>query len=338
MHTTPDALPQLRQAPIRHEFRRVDDLISWTRPLLGIANFDVLPGEGPYQSSHRDLALGGLHLSRTDYSGGGIHMSVSMEERLLFTLNAKGKTSFHVKGQQLAPPACAGITMITPTEGRYIRGNGGGLLLSLNPKLLLQTAQAIQGPLAEELVRQRLKKPLSFFSYTTADCHSIPNSLLKTLHLVDGLLDPLGNVPAALRLDDLITRQLVLMLAPELLDPGVKQSEQYSAASFEELLDWIVSRIDQPLSLSEIELRSGYSRRTLQRTFQLRFGCSPMNWLRQRRLAQALEQLTQGGANASVSWIAKRCGYHNLSSFSRDFSKAYGRSPSEVLRANRSLG
>jgi AraC-like DNA-binding protein len=187
-------------------------------------------------------------------------------------------------------------------------------------------------------VRQRLSRPLSFFGYGSAERASLPISLVQSLRLVDSLLDPHGNVPSALRLDDLITRQLVLMIAPELLDPHDEGPAQSSAASFEQLLEWIISRLDQPLSLSELELRSGYSRRALQRAFQSRFGCGPMQWVRQRRLVQALEQLTQADGNTSVSAIAKRCGYLSLSSFSRDFSKAYGRTPSEVLRANRGWG
>lgn len=265
-------------------------------------------------------------------------MHASLEDRVLFTFNAEGTVRFQVKGEQQTPPACSGVLMVTPSEGQYIRGNGGGLLLSLQPKLLLQTAQAIQGPYAEQLVRQRLRRPLRFFCYGSAEHASLPRSLVQSLRLVDSLLDPNGNVPAALRLDDLITRQLVLMLVPELLEPHDERPAQSSAASFEQLLEWIVTRLDQPLSLSELELRSGYSRRSLQRAFQSRFGCGPMQWLRQRRLAHALEQLTQADGNDSVSTIARRCGYLSLSSFSRDFSKAYGRTPSEVLHANRGWG
>lgn len=36
----------------------------------------------------------------------------------------------------------------------------------------------------------------------------------------------------------------------------------------------------------------------------------------------------------SVTAIARRCGYLNLASFSRDFTAAYGRRPSELLRAH----
>ena len=90
----------------------------------------------------------------------------------------------------------------------------------------------------------------------------------------------------------------------------------------------------QPLSLSQLEARSGYSRRALQRAFQQRFGCGPMQWLHRRRLELALERRSCAGATNSVSAIARRCGYLCLARFSRDFSRVYGRGPSEILRAN----
>jgi len=94
------------------------------------------------------------------------------------------------------------------------------------------------------------------------------------------------------------------------------------------------ARPSLPLSLSQLEARSGYSRRALQRAFQQRFGCGPMQWSRRRRLELALEQLTQSSTDDSVSVIARRCGYLSLASFSRDFGNVYGRRPSEILNAS----
>jgi AraC-like DNA-binding protein len=83
-----------------------------------------------------------------------------------------------------------------------------------------------------------------------------------------------------------------------------------------------------------MEARSGYSRRALQRLFQQRFGCGPMQWLRRRRLELALEQLSRGDAHDTVSSIAQRCGYLSLTSFSRDFTHVHRCKPSDILRAS----
>jgi transcriptional regulator GlxA family with amidase domain len=137
-----------------------------------------------------------------------------------------------------------------------------------------------------------------------------------------------------LRLDDLICRQLVLMLCPELSIDELSTGAIPSSTGFELLLEWLSSRVAEPVSLSDMELRSGLSRRALQRAFQQRFGCGPMQWLRRRRLELALERLSRAEASDTVAVIARSCGYLSLASFSRDFSRVYGRRPSEILRAN----
>lgn len=323
------SLPAFSQAPVQHEFRRLDDFVCWTRPLFRASDFDCLNEQQPFRSSHRSIPLGGLTLSRTDYST-DIRIDATVDDLVLFTLNAVGSVRFDIKGMQLAPDPSAGVLVVTPSQGQYTRGEGGGLVLSTRPRVLLQTAQAMQGPRATRLLSERLQQPISFFSYGSGNSASLSLSLLQSLRLVDSLLCPGGRVPAALRLDDLICRQLVLMLCPELAgeeDPSGPQS----AASFEMLLEWICSRLDQPISLSDLERQSGYSRRALQRAFQNRFSCGPMQWLRQRRLELALQQITQAGSLHSVTTIAHKCGYLNLASFSRDFKSTYGQSPSQML-------
>jgi AraC-like DNA-binding protein len=332
--SAPNPLPQLTRAPLQHQFRRFEDFCCWTQPLFRLLDQDQLDPRTPYHSSHRSINLGAVSLSCTQYNT-GIRLHCSLENQVLFTLNGSGNASFEVKGQRSSPRPGAGVIMVTPTEGHYVRGEGGGIILATRPETLLQTALAIQGPMAMQRLRQRLQEPLQFFAYGPAGEPSLPRSLLQSLHLVDSLLAPPGTIPAALRLDDLICRQLVLMLCPELTREEAGAAGASSSNGFELLLEWMVSHVAEPISLSQLERRSGYSRRTLQRAFQERFGCGPMQWLRRRRLELALGQLSNADATDTVSTIALRCGYLSLANFSRDFSRAYGRSPAEILRANR---
>lgn len=330
-------LPQFRHASIRHDFNRIDDYVSWVRPLLGKADFDCLRDQQPYRSSHRSLMLGGLNIASSEYSA-GVRVGAVVKDQVLFTFNAIGSVQFKVENQSVAPSPSAGVLVVTPSEGSYMRARGGGLMVTTRPQILLDTALAMHGPLAAQRLRQRLQQPLQFFGYGAGDSISLPRSLLQSLELVDSLLSPKGTVPAALSLDDLVTRQLVFLLCPELMHEPEESSTAHSVLSFDQLLEWITSRLDQPLSLTQLEQQSGYSRRALQRAFQGRFGCGPMQWLRRQRLEQALAQLTRASQRDTVSAIARRCGYLSLSSFSRDFTGAYGRKPSEVLLANRPSG
>ncbi len=327
------ALPDLRNAAIQHTFHRLEDYTCWTQPLFKQVDHDLLETRTSFHSIHRSVNLGVINLTRSHYNS-GLRLSSTMDSHVLFTFNNSGEVIFQADNQRNAPPPGSGVLMVTPTQGHYIRSKGGGILLTTTPTALLQTAQARQGPLAAKRLRQRLQEPLTFFAYGSAREASLPRSLLQSLHLVDSLLSPRGTLPAALRLDDLICRQLVLMLCPELSVEELAVEAVPSTTGFELLLEWLSSRVAEPVSLSEMEARSGYSRRALQRAFQQRFGCGPMQWLRRRRLELALEQLSRAEIGDSVAAIARRCGYLNLAGFSRDFSRVYGRRPSEILQAS----
>jgi AraC-like DNA-binding protein len=333
MHQPLDPLPQLHQAPLQYRFQRIEDFCCWTQPLFQLFDCDPLRPRTAWHSSHRDVSLGTLNLSRTDY-GSGMQLSCRVEDQVIFDFNGYGSTRYVLNRQVNTPEPGSGVMVVTPIEAEYVRGKGGGIVLSTRQDNLLQTARSIQGPLAEKRLRQRLQQPLQFFAYGSGVEPSLSRSLQQSLHLVDSLLSPKGSLPAALRLDDLICRQLVLMLCPELSAEEAEAGPEPASADFERLLEWASSQVATPLSLSELEARSGYSRRALQRAFQQRFGCGPMQWLQRRRLELALEQLSRAVATDSVSSIARRCGYLNLASFSRDFSRVYGRKPSEILRAN----
>lgn len=161
----------------------------------------------------------------------------------------------------------------------------------------------------------------------------------------DGCRD--GLLLQAIRLE---LESLALLLFPELaLRPSVGSPSASAAASqrssadpapaagvpLEALLLQIQSHVDQPLSLEWLEWQSHYSGRVLQYAFRRRFQISPMAWIRQQRLARAHHRLSQPRPGDSVASIARSCGYRHLSSFSKEFQRAFQRRPSELLRASR---
>lgn len=140
-----------------------------------------------------------------------------------------------------------------------------------------------------------------------------------------------------LNIDDLIYRALAFLLYPNL--PQIIQSETSPRSSreriFEDLLAWSLANLHTPINLSQLEERSGYSRRNLQLAFQQRFGCGPIQWVRQQRLEQARQDLLNPSAGDSVAGIARRYGFSSLAVFSREFRGRYGLPPSQLLREGR---
>lgn len=168
---------------------------------------------------------------------------------------------------------------------------------------------------------------------------------LQTLRASFGLLDApeleAAGEMALLQIDDLIYRILALALCPQLEQQGPEHPAGAERLSreliFEELLEWIRAQLHTPINLTQLEQRSGYSRRNLQLAFNQRFGCGPIQWIRRQRLELVRQRLLNPGPGDSVAGIAARLGFGNISAFSRDFHSHYGVRPSELLREGRRL-
>jgi AraC-like DNA-binding protein len=64
-------------------------------------------------------------------------------------------------------------------------------------------------------------------------------------------------------------------------------------------------------------------------------GYSPKAFARQQRLQQARVLLEEQARGQSVTSVAFVCGFTDVSHFSREFSKAFGETPSTILARNR---
>ena len=146
------------------------------------------------------------------------------------------------------------------------------------------------------------------------------HALIRT---IDSCFAVGAGVAMRLGLDDQIHRVAATLIQPELLSEEPRDlgrvRERGGRDAFDLLIDYIRANLDQPLRLSDLEARSHYSRRSLQYGFQERFGCSPKQWIREQRLALALEQLQADGKRPTVKNVALACGYLHSAHFCSDF-------------------
>lgn len=140
---------------------------------------------------------------------------------------------------------------------------------------------------------------------------------------------------AALALDALMLRSMALLLVPP-GQPAHQSAPLTLQCAVDQAMAWMLANLERPISLGDLERQVRYSRRSLQLGFRERVGYGPIQWLRRQRLKRAHDQLmamAQGSAQAAaVGSVARRCGYINLSAFSRDFSAMYGYPPSRLLQ------
>ncbi len=246
-----------------------------------------------------------------------------------------GNVLYECDGKELPVDARQPLFFSPGQEYRYsITDHFNGIVFHIDLQRLRQTAAAMAGlgvsehRFATELDFARVLHPLEPRS------KQLLSTLKRTFELLDQpLLEQTGDL-RLLRLDDLIYRNLALLLCPKLekliqADPAHRTSREQI---FDDLLEWSRAHLHTPINLSQLEQRSGYSRRNLQLAFQQRFGCGPIQWVRQQRLEQARHDLLNPLPNDTVAGIASRYGFSSLAVFSRDFRSRYNLPPSQLLR------
>lgn len=168
----------------------------------------------------------------------------------------------------------------------------------------------------------------------------VPHPQAQLIHRMLGTIDAclaLGrSVAAHLAIDEVLQRTAATLLNPELLwhNPADLQNPRDGGGPrhFDLLIDYILANLDQPLTLTDLEARSHYSRRSLQYAFQEQLQCSPKQWIREQRMTVAMRKFQCDGQRPSVQEVAQACGYANLSHFSRDFKARFGINPSAAKR------
>jgi transcriptional regulator GlxA family with amidase domain len=98
-------------------------------------------------------------------------------------------------------------------------------------------------------------------------------------------------------------------------------------------VDFIESRPELPLTVSDIADAAGVGIRALQEGFRATAGTTPMHYLRDVRLARVRQELLDAdGDTAGVTKIAYHWGFTHLGRFSAQYRQAYGEPPSDTLR------
>ncbi|MFD9326239.1 GlxA family transcriptional regulator [Streptomyces sp. NPDC060065] len=105
------------------------------------------------------------------------------------------------------------------------------------------------------------------------------------------------------------------------------------ADSLAPLLEWLSGRLDQPVSVAEMAVRSQVSARTLTRRFTEQLGISPGRWLLDRRIAATRALLEE--TDLPVETIAHRVGLSSAVNLRRRFHEALRTTPAAYRRAFR---
>jgi AraC-like DNA-binding protein len=271
----------------------------------------------PFRCHTGGLRLGPLSL--VAIWGPGLRGEVDGTAQASFILLYRGQGHFRIGRRSLRNLAGRTPLYLPPEPWRTSNDAIGGITIRLDPDLIRRVGLTMAGP----------------------EASPEPWQALATHPLVVELGQPSNPVRferlyrLMLFIQGLLLRQIVEVLAPALLVERIAPDPEVSGCAIDALVDWIHAHCHEAISLSELEQRSHYSRRSLQYAFKARFGCGPMQYLRRQRLWLARRQLEDPRPGSSVGSIASACGYLSLASFSRDFQRCFGIAPSSLLAQRR---
>lgn len=305
--------------------------------LLPVRICEPLHGRGSFHNRTALMDLGDLTAVATAGTPIAVRTDDHSEAHLM--LPYAGNGHWTVDGRVYDNPAGASVLFLPPAPLLLENSVTSGVSLNIPPERLLRTAVTMAGPegIGRDLGRL-LQQPRRLSRRENGNGELIA-CLYDTLATAERAVRVAAATLPMLRFDDLLIRLTLLLLVPELrsLSPPATATgaERRGEVRLDDLIAWIEAHLERPLSLSDLEARAHCSRRTLQLHFRRRFGCSPMQWLRMRRMRLAMERLRRPRPGDSVWSVAQACGYSNLSAFSREFRARHGQRPSEVLRRAR---
>ena len=96
-------------------------------------------------------------------------------------------------------------------------------------------------------------------------------------------------------------------------------------------MNYINGNLSENLTLGDIAAYAGFSRNYFSTLFTDLNGLSPWDYITIRRIELSKNLLRS--SSLSVTEIADRCGYRNLSNFNRQFKRSVGCSPTEFRKS-----
>ena len=146
--------------------------------------------------------------------------------------------------------------------------------------------------------------------------------------LFDAIENAADTAFAAQLLSDTCVLQLMISLNRDLLtcrDPAEAESYRFDP-KMEEITRYIRENLRAPLSIEHLSGIFYISRYHLMHRFKEVYGCTVQQYIRQKRLQQAAEQIRRG---MPVLKAAEEAGFTDYSAFLRVFRAAYGKNPRE---------
>ncbi len=295
----------------------------------GGAHHVLGPGRSCLRHVENHAALAGWDLAYSARVGPATRLEAPVGSRwYLLHLRLQGAGTYHLRHRSLACGQGQAV-LLAPHVGFVAeRGEGESSLLILRlPAAELRGGEG----------RARRKPRLAETPVDPAAFASLRRTLLFTAAELDESTSSLATSPTAQR--------LVLSLLKGLLIAAFEVSERSwplpvpqrpAVERLRRAEDWIEANLQGRVTLTELSAATGVGARTVQLDFQREHGCTPMAFLRDRRLQRSHLLLSRPREGTTVTEAAYRCGFTHLGRFSSVYRQSFGERPSDTLSKARS--
>jgi transcriptional regulator GlxA family with amidase domain len=125
--------------------------------------------------------------------------------------------------------------------------------------------------------------------------------------------------------------QKVIPLICAIMKNKENRSIKLRPPTFHTALRMIYQNLDSPPSITDMSNKLGISTRNLQYLFKNHLDMTPKEFIKIARLNAARKHLRRSQlGRGKISTIANNLGFWHMGSFSKDFKKLFGISPSEL--------
>lgn len=308
------------------------------RALPCLRAFEPTPSDEKFAIRAADIRVGGLTMVANSASGtitkaDGVSGSVFM-----FALNGDCAIRDSAGAYTLRADGSA-ILLKNDGPRETISSNRSLFIARLDAQRLNETIATMFGDGNARARTSRTRLDENFATRSLALRHGsfdFSSLFRRSFDLIDSVCDD-PRLPEALRLDDMIYRNIAFLLEPDLLLGAPLKTDESSDANrraTDNVCDAVRENTGRMLTLTEMENLSGLSRRALQYAFRKRFGVSPMEWQKNERLLNAHQKIINADSNINITMLSYDLGFSKPSSFAAYYRRLFGESPSETrLRA-----
>lgn len=207
-----------------------------------------------------------------------------------------------------------------------------------SPQLIIRIEEQAMTALVTRLLGRNLGRPLVF----TPDFDLATEAAMRwnaAVQLVHTEVYHQGSLVQSGRgigsVEELVMSSL-LYLQPSTYHADITRPVSNSPrhAVIQRVMDYIDDHLAERITMESLAHEMHMSARSIQQGFHDELGMSPMTFVRERRLERVHEELSDAipSDGVTVTAVAERWGFHHLGSFSVEYRKRWGETPSHTLR------